>query len=128
MVGKNLIEGLVGPERFVAVAVADHETSIGIDKTQSVLVGGVGRLDSLQGFLRIVGGIGDEGSMIIAENTEIFAAELSDEVERAARIAGARIGPSGQQRRGNVALLAGAALREIGARGSEPLRVDCLDA
>ena len=50
MVGENLIEGLIGPQRFVAVAVADHETGIGIDKTQSVLVGGVGRLDTLQGF------------------------------------------------------------------------------
>ena len=123
-----MIEGLVGPDGFVAVAVADHETGIGIDKTQSILVGGVGRLHALQGFLRIIGGIGDEGGMIIPENTEIFAAKLSDEVERAARIAAARIGPGGQQRRGNVALLTGAALREIGARGSEPLCLDRLDA
>ncbi len=76
----------------------------------------------------IIGGIGDEGGMIIPENTEIFAAKLGDEVERAARIAAARVSPSGQQRRGDVALLAGAALRKIGARGREPLRLDCFDA
>ncbi len=75
-----------------------------------------------------MGGIGDEGGMIIPENTEIFAAELGDEVERVALIAAARISPSGEQRRGIVALLATAALRKIGARGGELVCLDCLDA
>ena len=96
MVGKNLIEGLIGPHGFVAVATANHEPGIGIDKTQGVLVGGIGRLHALQGFLRIIGGIGDERGMIIPENPEIFAMKLVDDGERAARIAGTRIGPSGR--------------------------------
>ena len=86
MVGKNLIEGLIGPDRFVAVAAASHEAGIGIDKTQRVLVGGVGRFHALQGFLRIIGDIGDERGMIIPENPEIFAVKLVDEGERAARV------------------------------------------
>ena len=56
--------------------------------------------------------------MIIAEHAEILVAKPVDEFERAARIAVADIGPRGQQRRGDVALLPGAALREIGARGA----------
>jgi len=80
-----------------------------------------------QGFLLIIGGIGDKRGMEIPE-TRSFRRGAYRRAEGAACIAAARIGPGGEQRCGNIALLAGAALREIGAARRRTALLDRLDA
>ncbi len=66
--------------------------------------------------------------MIVAENREILVAEPIDELDGAAGVSFAGIAPGRKERGGDVALLAGAALGEMRARGRELLRLDRLNA
>src|SRR5262249_49753726 len=128
MVGEDLIKGHISLDRFVAITVARQETGIGVDETQGVFVGGVGRFHSLRGLLRVIGYIGYEGGMIVPEYAEVLAPKPIDKVERSAPVTHARISPRGQERYSNVVLLAGAARSAMGTCDRELLRLYCLYA
>ncbi len=72
MVWQTLVEGLIGADRLHLIAMTRHEARIGINEAQSVLVGFIGDLEALRRFRRVIGDIGNQGSMIVAKNREIL--------------------------------------------------------
>src|SRR5947209_15090872 len=109
---QNLIECLIGADRLVAPSVTVLETGIGIDKPQRALLAVVGGLEALRRLRHVVGKIGDERCMIVAERAEPLILKAVDLSQGALVVARARIGPSGQQRRGDVSLASGATFRQ----------------
>lgn len=128
MTRQNLRESGVGAPGLIRIAVPGHEAGVGVDEAQRVLLAVVGRLHALRRLGAQAADIGDERAVVRAEDGEGFLLELIDEIDGALGFARADEGPGRQQRRGEVALAAGAALAEMLARLLPLLRLDRANA
>ena len=80
-----------------------------------VLSARIGRLEALGRLGQIVGEIGDQRRVIVAEHPEAAVLQAVDRRQRLLLVALPRIGPGGQQRRRHVVLAPGAAAQRIRA-------------
>ena len=110
MARQDLIECFVGADRFVAMSTAVLEARVSVDQPQRALLTVIGSLKAFGGLRDVVGEIGDQRRVKVAECTEALVLQAVDLCDRPFVIPGAGIGPRGEQGRRDVALTPGTAL------------------
>ena len=113
MVRKNVLERCVSPQRFLFGTMAGLEPRIGVDEAENGLVFGIGRFEPLRGFWQVVGHVGDQRRVVIAEHREPAIPQAVDRRQGLLLVPLPRVGPRGEQRGRYVMLPAGAAAREL---------------
>ena len=113
MMRENVLERRIGPQRFLLGAVARLEPRIGVDEAEDGLVFGIGRLEPFGGFGQVVGHVGDQRRVVIAEHRETAVPQAVDRRQSLLLVPLPGVGPGGQQRGRDVMLPAGAPAREF---------------
>ena len=116
VVGQDIAEGGERPQRFVLGAVPGLEPRVGVDDAQDRVVLGIGGLEPLGGLGKVVGHVGDQRRVVVAEDREARVLEVVDGGEGLLLVALARKGPGGEQRGRDVVLAPRPAGTELAPR------------
>ncbi len=102
--------------------MARLEPCIGVDEAEDGLVFGIGGLEPFGGFGQVIGHVGDQRCVVIAEHREAAVLQAVDRRQGLLLVPLPRKGPGGEQRGRDVVLPAGAAAREF-MPGRHPMAI-----